>query len=142
MTKEDISYVFEIECLSYSNPWQTSAFEGEVDNFPISNPYVIIYGPEAKVIGYIIYWKIREEVQISNIAVHPDYRRLGIAERILRKVLSRLKKNNMAFVLLEVRPSNVSARALYKKLGFIHIGVRKNYYKDPSEDALILGRDF
>jgi ribosomal-protein-alanine N-acetyltransferase len=140
MIKEDIPHVLEIERLSYSNPWQSSTFEGEVDNFPISNPYVIVFKPEKRVIGYIIYWRVREEVQISNIAIHPDYRRLGIAEAVMKKILKHLQAEDMKFVILEVRPSNLSAQELYRKLGFIPLGLQKKYYKNPEEDALLMGK--
>ena len=140
MVEEDLPYVIEIENISYPNPWQLSSFKGEIENRPISNPYVIIYRPLEKVIGYIIYWHIRFEVQISNIAISPDYRQLGVGERVLRKVLLELRHKSVEFVFLEVRPSNLAARCLYEKLGFTILGLRKGYYRSPSEDAIVMGK--
>ena len=87
MNEEDLPFVIEIENICYPNPWKLSSFKGEIDNRPISNPYVIIYRPLEKIIGYIIYWHIRDEVQISNIAISPDFRQLGVGEGVFRKVL-------------------------------------------------------
>lgn len=140
MVEEDLPYVIKIENISYPNPWQLSSFKGEIENRPISNPYVIIYRPLEKIIGYIIYWHIRNEVQISNIAISPEYRQLGVGERVLRKILLEMRHKEAEFVFLEVRPSNLSARRLYEKLGFSILGLRKGYYRNPSEDAIIMGK--
>lgn len=140
MNEEDLPLVIEIENICYPNPWRLSSFKGEIENRPISNPYVIIYRPLEKIIGYIIYWHIRNEVQISNIAISPDYRQLGVGEGVLRKVLLDMRHKSAEFVFLEVRPSNLAARRLYEKLGFTILGLRKGYYRNPSEDAIIMGK--
>ena len=140
MKEEDLPLVIEIENTCYSNPWKFSSFKGEIENRPISNPYVIIYRPLEKIIGYVIYWHIRNEVQISNIAISPDYRQLGVGEGVLRKVLQEMQHKGAEFVFLEVRPSNLAARRLYEKLGFTILGLRKGYYRNPSEDAIIMGK--
>lgn len=140
MVEEDLPYVIEIENISYPNPWQLSSFKGEIENRPISNPYVIIFRPLEKIIGYIIYWHRRNEVQISNIAISPDYRQLGVGEGVLRKVLPEMCHKGAEFVFLEVRPSNLAARRLYEKLGFTILGLRKEYYRSPSEDAIVMGK--
>jgi len=140
MVEEDLPYVIEIENISYPNPWQLSSFKGEIENRPISNPYVIIYRPLEKVIGYIIYWHMRNEVQISNIAISPDYRQLGVGEGVLKKVLLEMRHKGAEFVFLEVRPSNLAARRLYEKLGFTILGLRNGYYRSPSEDAIVMGK--
>jgi ribosomal-protein-alanine N-acetyltransferase len=129
-----------IERQSFSNPWPESSFLGEIENESVSFPFVIVYKPEEKVIGYLIYWKIGDEAQISNVAVHPDWRGQGIGERVIREILELMKKQGVRYVVLEVRPSNQVARYLYNKLGFEVIGVRKGYYKNPPENALIMGK--
>ena len=139
MLEEDLPVVVEIENISYPNPWQLSSFKGEIENRPISNPYVIIYRPLEKIIGYVIYWHIRNEVQISNIAISPEYRQLGVGEGVLKKVLHEMRHKGAEFVFLEVRPSNLAARRLYEKLGFTILGLRKGYYRNPSEDAIVMG---
>jgi ribosomal-protein-alanine N-acetyltransferase len=140
MVEEDLPSVLEIENISYPNPWRLSSFKGEIENRPISNPYVIIYRPLEKIIGYIIYWHKRNEVQISNIAISPDYRQLGVGEGVLRKALLEMRHKGAEFVFLEVRPSNLAARRLYEKLGFMILGLRKEYYRIPSEDAIVMGK--
>jgi ribosomal-protein-alanine N-acetyltransferase len=140
MEIRDLPDVLAIEKLSFSNPWHETTFRGEIQNDIVSFPLVAVHKTEHKVIAYLIYWKIREEAQINNIAVHPDYLRLGIAETLLRDVLDALREDGVVFVSLEVRPSNHAARLLYEKLGFQIIGFRKEYYTNPAEDALVLGR--
>lgn len=140
MEEKDLPSVIEIENLSYPNPWRPSAFEGEIANRPVSNPYVIVYRPLDRVIGYIIYWRIKREIQISNIAVHPDFRQRGIGERSLRQILNEAARKSVRFAFLEVRPSNSVARALYEKLGFEVLGIRRGYYRNPPEDALVMGK--
>jgi ribosomal-protein-alanine N-acetyltransferase len=140
MKEEDVPDVWAIERVSFSNPWQKSAFLGEIHNYPISHPYVIVHSAEERIIGYVICWTLEEEVQISNIAVHPEYRRRGIAEMVLRQLLSRLEMKRTKFVFLEVRPSNRAALNLYRKLEFDIVGIRKDYYRNPKEHAIIMGR--
>ncbi|MFB0566588.1 MAG: ribosomal protein S18-alanine N-acetyltransferase [Candidatus Aminicenantaceae bacterium] len=140
MEEKDIPSVCLIENLSFPSPWHESTFRVEVHNRPISFPYVIVHKEIKSVIGYIIYWHIKEEVHINNIAVHPDFRRKGIAETVLREILTSIEKDGATFVTLEVRPSNFAALALYKKLGFEVFGVKRDYYLKPREDALILGK--
>jgi ribosomal-protein-alanine N-acetyltransferase len=139
MTEDDLPSVMEIENLSYPNPWHLSSFKGEIGNRPISNPYVIVFEPLEKVIGYVIYWHIRNEAQISNIAINPDYRGMGVGEKVLRRVMQDIQRKGVEFVFLEVRPSNFVARHLYEKLGFTALGLRKGYYRSPSEDAIVMG---
>jgi ribosomal-protein-alanine N-acetyltransferase len=139
MEEDDIPMILEIENFSFQNPWRASTFAGEVANRGVSYPYVIVHRAFERIIGYIIYWKIQEEVQISNFAVHPDFRRKGIGEAVMQGVIERIQKDGGEYVFLEVRPSNLAARSLYKKLGFKILGARKNYYRTPVEDALIMG---
>jgi len=133
--------VLEIEHLSFPHPWRLSTFIGELDNYSISIPFAIIHRQNDLLMGYIILWFLQEEVQISNFALHPDFRRLGVGEAVLRDVLDKIKKEGAKEIFLEVRPSNYVARSLYEKLGFQILGVRKNYYLSPIEDALIMGKN-
>ncbi len=140
MEEDDIPSVLEIENVSFQNPWQASTFLGEIVNRGISYPYVIMHRIFERIIGYIIYWKIQEEVQISNFAIHPDFRGKGIGEAVMRRVIKTIQRDGGVYVFLEVRPSNLAARSLYKKLEFEILGARKGYYHTPVEDALIMGR--
>jgi ribosomal-protein-alanine N-acetyltransferase len=138
MEPADLLSVLAIENVSFPNPWHESTFRGEIQHRPISFPYVVVHSVLRKVIGYIIYWQIGEEVQINNIAVHPDFRRLGIGEAVLRQVIEEVKLRGVRLVTLEVRPSNTAALSLYKKIGFRLLTIRRGYYSNPVEDALVL----
>lgn len=140
MEEDDIPSVLEIENVSFQNPWRASTFSGEIANRGISYPYVIVHRIFERIIGYIIYWKVQEEVQISNFAIHPDFRGKGIGETVMRRVIKAIQRDGGVYIFLEVRPSNLAARSIYKKLGFQVLGTRKGYYHTPVEDALIMGR--
>ncbi|MGB3861154.1 MAG: ribosomal protein S18-alanine N-acetyltransferase, partial [Candidatus Aminicenantaceae bacterium] len=122
MEEEDIPSILEIENVSFQTPWRFSTFSGEIVNKGISFPYVIVHRIVERVIGYIIYWKIQEEVQISNFALHPDFRGKGIGEAVMRRIIKAIQRDGGVYVFLEVRPSNLSARSLYNKLGFKVLG--------------------
>ncbi|MCJ7643146.1 MAG: ribosomal protein S18-alanine N-acetyltransferase [Candidatus Aminicenantes bacterium] len=139
MKETDIPAVHVIEELSFFNPWSDATFRGEVQNRGISFPAVIIHEPDQRVAGYIIYWHIRDEVQINNMALHPDFRGLGIGEAVLTVILKEVRGKGATFVTLEVRPSNTPAVSLYWKLGFKVLGTRKGYYSNPVEDAYVMG---
>lgn len=138
MEPSDLPEVMAIEMLSFPNPWHESTFRGEIQHRPISFPLVVVHQALNRVIGYIIFWVIAEEAQINNIAVHPDFRRLGVGEQVLRQVIAQLRTSGVTMVTLEVRPSNIGAQTLYRKLGFRMIGLRKGYYTNPPEDAFVL----
>ncbi len=131
--------VRDIEDISYPNPWSESTFRGEIQNTSISFPLVVLRRPENQVVGYIIYWHIKDDVQVNNIAVHPEFRGRGIGEALMKHVLEKVRRAGVTFVNLEVRTSNASARSLYKKLGFEILGIRKGYYTNPKEDAIVMG---
>ena len=141
MKMGDLDEVMAIERLSFSHPWLETTFQGEIQNDGISFPLVAVHRVQKRIVGYVLYWKIRDDVQINNIAVHPDFRRFGMGEAMLRDVLLRTKCEGAVFVSLEVRVSNAAARALYEKFGFKPLAVRKNYYTYPDEDALVLSLD-
>jgi len=140
MKEGDLPYILEIENVSFPNPWHEMTFRGEIYNQPISFPFVIVFKPQSRVIGYLVFWKIKEQIQINNIAIHPDFRRMGIAEAVLQQVLGEIRKGGAKLVTLEVRPSNIAARSLYNKLGFDVLGIKENYYHHPLEPALVMGK--
>ena len=139
MAAADLPEVMAIEQASFPNPWHEVTFRGEIQNEGISFPLVAVERIKKTVVGYVIYWRIQDEIQINNIAVRPDFRGLGIGEAIMREVLDREHATGAVLASLEVRISNAPARSLYEKLGFEAIGLRKDYYTNPVEDALILG---
>lgn len=139
METRDLPDVLAIENISFPNPWHETTFRGEIQNDGLSYPLVFVHRTLERVIGYIVYWRIRDEVQINNIALHPDFKRMGIGETVLRDVIEAARAEGAHFVSLEVRPSNTAARRLYAKLGFEFIGFRRHYYSSPDEDAIVLG---
>jgi ribosomal-protein-alanine N-acetyltransferase len=138
MKEEDLSRVLAIEALSFSNPWSDNTFRGEIQNTPVSSPFVVVRRPVEEVIAYIIFWQIRDDVQINNVAVHPDCRGLGLGEAMIRYAIAKVRLAGATFMTLEVRPSNTPALTLYRKLGFEIMGTRKNYYTKPDEDAYVM----
>ena len=139
MRDEDLPAVLAIETASFPNPWSENTFRGEIQNGPISEPLVAVHRPDGRVIGYVITWRIRDDVQVNNIAVHPDFRGRGVGETMMKFVMGRMRRAGAAFVSLEVRVSNVPAQNLYRKLGFEILGIRRAYYARPPEDALVMG---
>lgn len=138
MRESDLAAVRAIEALSFSNPWSDNTFRGEIQNTAVSFPMVVVRRPGETVVGYIVFWQIRDDVQVNNVAVHPDCRGLGLGEALMRYAIDRTREAGAAFMTLEVRQSNAPALALYKKLGFEVMGVRKNYYTKPDEDAYVM----
>jgi ribosomal-protein-alanine N-acetyltransferase len=150
MREEDLPAVRAIEALSFSNPWSDNTFRGEIQNTSVSFPMVVVRRPgnpvdpvgaavtDEEVVAYIIYWQIRDDVQVNNVAVHPDCRGLGLGEALMRYAIARVRESGATFMTLEVRQSNAPALTLYKKLGFEVMGTRKNYYTKPDEDAFVL----
>lgn len=141
MQEDDLPTVMEIEHLSFPYPWRLSTFVGELGNYPLSIPFVLVHSPDKRLIGYIILWFHKKEVQISNFALHPNFRRKGVGAAVLRDIMDKITKEGATEIFLEVRPSNQVARLLYAKLGFKILGLRKNYYQSPDEDALIMGKN-
>lgn len=125
----------ELEKLCFTIPWTKGMFEEEIK----SNMTHYILCVEGKdVIGYAGLWKVVDEGQITNIAVLPDYRRRGIGEKLLLKLIEDTKKDGISFYTLEVRESNINAISLYKKAGFKQNGLRKEYYADNKENAVLM----
>ncbi|HPW17741.1 MAG TPA: ribosomal protein S18-alanine N-acetyltransferase [Candidatus Aminicenantes bacterium] len=139
MKEADLAAVRVIETRSFSNPWSDNTFRGEIQNTAVSFPLVVLRRPGDEVVAYIVYWHIRGDVQVNNIAVRPDCRGLGLGEAMMRFAIAKVRAAGAEFMTLEVRPSNAPAVALYRKLGFEVLGRRKNYYSGPDEDAFVMG---
>ena len=131
--------VAELERLCFSAPWNEAMLEEELYNDTAS--FIVAEGEDGQVLGYAGLHVILDEGYIDNVAVRPTCRRQGIADRLL-DVFCRFGQANLAFLTLEVRPSNTAAVALYEKHGFREAGRRKDYYENPKEDALLLTREF
>lgn len=136
MTLDDIDLVLEIEVLSFRIPWTRDAFISEIKDNKLAS--YVVAKLDGKVVGYAGMWKIIDEGHITNIAVHPDVRRKKIAARMVGMLIEIAKNSDIGKLTLEVRESNSLALNLYKKFGFEVLGVRKKYYADNNEDALIM----
>ena len=134
MRPEDLPQVMEIENLSFSSPWSHSSFLQEFNN-PVSR--TLVAESDGRVRGYLCCWCVADEVHTLNLAVHPNYRRLGIARRLMEEVLLEARAEGIKTVSLEVRRSNLPAVSLYHRLGFRQVGVRRRYYEN-GEDAFLM----
>lgn len=134
-TVRDIDAIERIESLCFSDPWSKRAF---TDYF--ENPFSLCFVAEENgaVTGYICLYRLCDEWETVNLAVHPDFRRRGYGKVLLSAVIDSAKRESIKKILLEVRSSNLAARTLYEKTGFCAVGSRKNYYTDPKEDAILM----
>ena len=140
MTSEHLDQVAEIEQICFSDPWSKRMLSEHLENECAAT--LVALGEDGTILGYAGLLVVLDEGYITNVAVRPEYRRLGIAGELLSVFRRFAEGNNMAFLTLEVRDSNASARALYTKHGFSEVGVRKNYYDHPKEDAIIMTLEF
>lgn len=138
MNKQHLEQVVCIENLSFNTPWSKSSFIKEIETNKFALYFVAINKQDNKVLGYGGMWHVINEGHITNIAVSPNYRNQGIASKILNKLIQVAKEKQMIGLTLEVRVSNNIAKSLYLKHGFILEGIRKEYYEDNREDALIM----
>lgn len=138
MTYEHIDDVVIIENECFSVPWSHRGFEDSL-NSKYAKFFVAKF--DEKIVGYIGLYLAGDAGDITNVAVLSQYRRKGIAGRLIEKVIMYAKENNIRVVNLEVRPSNTSAISLYTKYDFKEIGRRRNFYTKPTEDALLMQRE-
>lgn len=139
MDRGHIKEIAQIERQCFSMPWSESALEEELFNPQAS--FIVAQRADGAVLGYAGLHVAADEGYIDNIAVRSDYRRQGIADDLL-DVFVRFGAVNLAFLTLEVRPSNQAAIDLYFKHGFAQVGRRKDYYENPREDAIIMTLEF
>ena len=139
--REDLPAVLEIERRSFSHPWSLEAFVDEIRQ--AHSRLLLVWhenGDRSTLVGYVCRWIVAAEVQILNIAIHPDWRRRGIGRELVEAVLEEAREEGAARVTLEVRRYNNPAIGLYERLGFRRVGERRNYY-GAGEDALLMEKD-
>ena len=139
MKPAHVAQVAALERLCFSDPWSENSVASELEN-ELSLWLVAEEGET--VLGYVGSQTVLDETDMMNVAVHPDHRRRGVAAALITELVSRLKMRGSRCLKLEVRASNAPAIALYETLGFTQLGLRKNYYRNPKEDALILGKEW
>lgn len=135
MNPSHVKGVFEVSNLSLEESWNIDSIEKELSN-KLAKYLVALHGD--KVIGFVGMWIVFNEGDITNVAVHPDYRKQGVGNLLIDNLITLCKKNNINSLTLEVRESNIPAQSLYKKHGFKEEGVRKNFYNNPKENAIIM----
>jgi ribosomal-protein-alanine N-acetyltransferase len=135
MQEDDISAILEIEQISFSTPWSKESFLNEIyKKYAFSKVAVF----EENIIGYICANYLYHESHILNLAVHPDFRRRGVATILMNEAIRELKEKGCVFMYLEVRISNTGAHRFYERFGFKTETIRKKYYGNPDEDALLM----
>ena len=139
MNENHVPQIAELEKLCFNDPWSVNSIATELDN-RLSLWLVAV--EDDRVIGYVGSQTVMGETDMMNIAIHPDYRKQGIASQLICELTGELKLNGSRSLMLEVRTSNHAAKSLYEKMGFETVGLRKNYYRNPREDALILRKEW
>lgn len=139
MQARHVPQIAALERLCFSDPWNEAAVGGELEN-PLS--LWLVAEQNRAVLGYVGSQMVPPEADMMNIAVAPTARRQGIAEALVLALIRALDAHGVTSLTLEVRVSNLPARTLYEKLGFAAVGLRKNYYFHPKEDACILRKDW
>ena len=139
MIPSDINDVYKISKSSFSIPWSIESIKGELNN-PLAK-YIVAKDENTNIIvGFVGAWIVVGEASITNIAVHPDYRDKGIGSKLLSSLVNLCSDLNCTLINLEVRESNYSAQNLYKKYGFTIDGIRKGYYEDNKENAILMSK--
>lgn len=136
MREEDIDQVLEIEHRSFTTPWSREAFYNELNMNKFA--VYIVLEVDKKVVGYCGVWVVIDEAHITNIAILPEYRGRKFGEALMQNLFDVAKTMGAKSMTLEVRVTNYVAQGLYRKFGFQKGGLRKNYYTDNQEDALVM----
>lgn len=140
VSEADLATLLAIEAECFTSPWTREMYLAELENVGVSFCY-LARDEEERALGFCSFWRVLDELHINNLAVLPPSRRRGIATTLIRYVLDEGSRRGARRATLEVRRSNDAARQLYERLGFATAGVRRAYYTNPIEDALVLWRE-
>jgi len=136
MRAGDLDEVLAIEGASFTMPWSRGAFLYEIEQNRVARCHVV--RDDDTIVGYLCIWEIADEIHVTNIAIHPAHRRRGIARDLLSGLIAEARARDLRMIVLEVRPSNHQAIALYESFNFRVTGRRRGYYYDTGEDALVM----
>ncbi|HEX2953326.1 MAG TPA: ribosomal protein S18-alanine N-acetyltransferase [Bacillota bacterium] len=136
MCLADLEGVLEIETLSFTTPWSRQSFLHEI--LENERAVYLVYKENDKVAGYIGMWVVLDEGHITNLAIHPAYRQRGFGRSLIEHLEDEGRKRGVRHLTLEVRKTNMPAQNLYRNMGFTSVGVRRQYYLDNKEDAIIM----
>ena len=139
MLEKHVRQIAELEKLCFSDPWSENSIASELYN---KLSVWLVAEIDDKVVGYVGSQTVLGETDMMNIATHPDYRNQGIATGLINCLINALTDRGSHSLMLEVRASNDAAKSLYQGLGFQEVGIRRNYYRNPKEDALILRKEW
>lgn len=139
MQLEDLPQVVALEAQSHLEPWTQQAFRAELETSLVAQPFVALRNEE--IVGYVVPWFVADELQIANLTVKESFRQKGIGRTLLAHVLAMAEQRRCRIAYLEVRDSNVAARALYASMGFVVEGVRPKYYGRGQEDAVLMKKE-
>lgn len=137
MTKEDCTIVAEIEAASFSMPWSLAAFEQSAEDERYCS---LVAEHDGEILGYCMFIAVLDEAEIPNVCVAEAARKRGVGKQLMLALLKEAEKRGVSSLYLEVRKSNEAAQRLYHSVGFREIGIRKNFYEQPQEDALLMAR--
>lgn len=143
MSIHDIPIIEELEKRCFSAPWSGDVYRHELTSNRLGSYWVMRRTAESgegtpPILAYGGYWLMGQEAHIVTIATHPDFRRRGLGRRLLQAMIDKAIEAGALEITLEVRASNYAAQALYKSIGFVVVGVRKHYYHDNGEDAILM----
>ncbi len=133
---EHVADIERLEKLCFSVPWTNEQIRSQLGGD--SHVFIAARSTDGTILGYVGLMYVLDEGYVSNVAVDPDCRHMGIADALICEIVSRAKALELSFVTLEVRESNAPARRLYEKHGFENVGLRKNYYDFPKENAILM----
>lgn len=140
-TLENLDALVALEEACFSVPWSRKSFEAELEGNQFSRVFIVPHPKcveETPAIGYICAWMVFEEIRFLNLAVHPEFRRMGLATQLISQAMTIGKEEGCCRGMLEVRASNQAARSLYESFHFQPYATRKSYYTDPTEDAILM----
>jgi ribosomal-protein-alanine N-acetyltransferase len=136
MTMLDVPEVMELEKECFTSAWSEAAFIEELGR---EYSYVLVARAEDRSLaGFVCFWRVVDEMHILNVAVREDLRRKGIARKLVEAAIAYAGERGALSATLEVRESNTAAIGLYTSLGFVNAGIRKSYYENPRENAVIM----
>jgi len=138
MTEGDLDEVLEIERVTFPSPWSRALFERELVT-PFARSFVGLRKESGQISGYLCFWLVEQEGHVLNLAVHPQHRGQRIGTRLLGFGVEFCRKQGVQLITLEVRRSNYKAISLYRNFQFQPQGIRRRYYADSGEDAIIMG---
>jgi ribosomal-protein-alanine N-acetyltransferase len=139
LTQNDIEAVLKIEKASFPSPWSRGMFMADLMKKDMA--FFIVARLDNRIVGYGGFWLVLDEGHLGNLAVHPEFRRQGIGEKLLNELIKIAKSKKAEMMTLEVRETNQAARQLYEKMGFRVVAIRKKYYVDTDEDAYVYIKD-